>query len=149
MSEFFFWFCARFKKHSLLLLINRIGDCMFKESKDTVLGSLEAFYDNDVPASYWGENLDGMKTISSQIVNKIYSEKQPSKLYKHRCDCIVRGIVYMSNEILSKKDITEFMSFKKFGERFPGCSYTSVQTVSGLVEIKIGDTSNWYDMLLK
>ncbi len=55
VSEFFFS-CARFKKLSPLLLISRIGGCMFKESRRAVLGALEAFYDNDVPASYWGEN---------------------------------------------------------------------------------------------
>ena len=149
MSEFFFGFCARFKNLILLLLINGIGDCMFKESREAVLGALEAFYDNDVPASYWDENLGDIKTISFQIVNKIYSEEQPCKLYGHRRDCIVRGIAYLSNEILSENDMAESISFKKFGKLFPGCSYTSVETVSALVELKIGDTSNWYNMLLK
>ncbi len=90
-----------------------------------------------------------MRTISSQIVNKIYSEERPCKLYRHRRDCIVRGIAYLSNEILRENNMAEYISFKKFGKRFPGCSYTSVETVSALVELKIGDISEFYNELLK
>ncbi len=117
---------------------------MFKVDKKYVSGALDEFYDSY--GSRWEGNLGTMKSVSKDIVDKIYAGSQPEQLLDNDPACIVGAVVYIANNRLSDRGDVERILYDEIVKDYGLCSSSGISRAYHLIEDKI-DTITDSDLI--